>query len=72
MAITKISVSVPEELLLEARRNAGRRGLSAYVTAGIERQVRSDNLARLNRDLDECFGPISEQDIAQAMQWLDD
>ena len=39
MAVSKVSLSIEEDVLAEARERAGRRELSAYVNEALQRQL---------------------------------
>jgi len=39
MAMSKVSLSIEEDVLAEARERAGRRELSAYVSEALRRQL---------------------------------
>jgi len=68
----KISVSVPPEVLAEARRRAAGRSLSAYVTEGLRRQLLADRQGELIEEWEAEFGPITEEELEQARRWLAD
>ncbi len=47
--------------------------LSAYITQGLERQLRADRLARFLSELEREFGPVPEDDIeAVRREWRDE
>jgi Arc/MetJ family transcription regulator len=58
MATEKVSLTLDEELVSEARGAVGARGLSGYVNLALRRQLQRDRLSRLLDDLDREFGPI--------------
>jgi Arc/MetJ family transcription regulator len=60
MTMTKVSLSLDEELVAEARAVAGPRRLSSYVNGALRRQLQHDRLAGF---IDELEG---EMDPAQA------
>ena len=62
----KVSVTMPEQVLEEARLRAGRGGLSAYVTDAVEALLAQERLQELIHDLDAEYGPVSEDKIAEA------
>jgi hypothetical protein len=68
MATEKLSASVDRKVLREARRLAGRRGLSAYLDAALREKLERDRrrraiLAYLD-ELDEA-DPLTEADWAE-------
>ncbi len=58
MATEKVSLSLEEELLTEARAVVGIRGLSGYVNRALSHQLQRDRVAALLAELDSEFGPI--------------
>jgi hypothetical protein len=72
MNVDRLSVTVPAEIGEELRRVAGLRGepVSTLVTEAIVRELRLLALDDALRDADREFGPVSEKEIATAMQAL--
>ena len=62
----KVSVTIPDAVVEEARARAGRGGLSAYVASAVEAQLAADRLRDLLTHLDSVYGPVPEEMIAQA------
>jgi Arc/MetJ family transcription regulator len=58
MATEKVSLTLDEELVSEARGTVGARGLSGYVNLALRRQLQRDRLSRLLDDLEQEVGPI--------------
>lgn len=58
MATEKVSLTLDEDLVSEARGAVGARGLSAYVNLALRHQLQRDRLGRLLGDLDQEFGPV--------------
>jgi Arc/MetJ family transcription regulator len=61
MAVSKVSLSIEEDVLAEARERAGRRELSSYVTDALRRQLQHDRLGELLSAMDAESGPIPEE-----------
>jgi Arc/MetJ family transcription regulator len=68
MAVSKVSLSIDEEVLAEARDRAGRRELSSYVTDALRRQLQHDRLGELLAELDDTAGPIPDELMEEARQ----
>jgi Arc/MetJ-type ribon-helix-helix transcriptional regulator len=66
MATKKYTVTLPEELAEEIRREVGPGGFSAYVTQAIERQHERDRLGELVDGLEREHGSVTEAELAAA------
>lgn len=72
VAVAKVSLSIEEEVLAEARARAGRRELSSYVTDALRRQLQADRLGELLAEMDAASGPIPNHLIEEARRlWRD-
>jgi len=58
MATEKVSVSLDDRLVADARDRVGGRGLSGYLNAALRRQLQRDRIQDLLKELDEEMGPI--------------
>lgn len=58
MAAEKVSLTLDEELVTEARERVGARGLSGYVNRALRRQLQHDRIAGLLAELEQEHGPI--------------
>ncbi|MFJ5301057.1 hypothetical protein [Streptomyces sp. NPDC088350] len=73
MATKKYTVTLPEELAEEIRREVGSGGFSAYVTKAIERQHERDRLGELVAWMqEESGGPLTPEELAAAEAELSD
>jgi Arc/MetJ family transcription regulator len=61
MATEKVSLTLEEELLAEAREAVGIRGLSGYVNRALRYQLQRDRLAGLLTELERETGPIEPE-----------
>lgn len=68
MPVSKVSLSIDEDVLVEARRRAGRRELSSYVTEAVRRRLQHDRLAELLAEMDAESGPIPHALMEEARQ----
>lgn len=66
MATKKYTVTLPEELAEAIRAEVGPGGFSRYVTHAIERQREQDRLGELVDWLEAEYGPVTEEELAQA------
>jgi hypothetical protein len=68
MAVSKVSLSIEEGVLAEARERAGRRELSAYVNEALQRQLQHDRLGELLAEMETESGPISPELLEEARE----
>ncbi|WP_149827531.1 hypothetical protein [Streptomyces tailanensis] len=61
-----VSVSVHEGTIAAVRTRVGKRGLSAYVEAAVQRQIERDQLDELIAANEELHGPLTEEEIDAA------
>jgi hypothetical protein len=66
MKVQKLSLTLPGNLVEEARVYAPDCDLSAYVADGLYRRVLSDRLGRYLRELDEECGPLAKDELKAA------
>jgi hypothetical protein len=65
MATAKVSLTLEEELVEEARGAVGVRGLSGYVNNALRQQLQRDRVLRLLADLEREHGPIGPKTLAE-------
>ena len=58
MATEKVSLTLDDELVAEARQAVGAGGLSGYVNRALGNQLQHDRLAGLLEELEREAGPI--------------
>lgn len=68
VAVSKVSLSIDEDVLAEARERAGRRELSSYVNEALRRQLQRDRLAELLAEMDAESGPVPDDVMGEARQ----
>jgi Arc/MetJ family transcription regulator len=68
VAVAKVSLSIEEDVLVEARERAGRRELSSYVTDALRRQLQHDRLGELLVAMQAESGPLSDELLEEARQ----
>jgi Arc/MetJ family transcription regulator len=61
MAVTKVSLSLDQDLVAQARALAGARGLSALVNEALRVQLQHERIRRLLAEMDDEYGPVSDQ-----------
>jgi len=68
MRTAKISLTLQEELLAEARSAAGSRGLSSYVNRALRHQLQHDRLTGLLAELEQEKGPLDPRVVQEVRQ----
>lgn len=58
MTTAKVSTTLNQKRVAEAKARVGERGFSRYLDEALARQLQFDRLADLERQLEEEFGPI--------------
>jgi hypothetical protein len=71
MGMTKLSVTVEEDLVDELRERAGDRGISAFVNQAVRHELHLARLGELLADLENELGPPDEAMVADALASLD-
>lgn len=66
MATEKVSLTLEEELVSQARTAVGSRGLSRYVNRALRHQLQSDRLGELLEELEREHGPIDPDAMEEA------
>lgn len=61
MATEKVSLTLDEELVGEARQSVGSRGLSGYVNRALRNQLQHDRLTKLLGEFDAESGPVDPE-----------
>jgi hypothetical protein len=65
MSTEKVSLTLDQELVAEAREVAGARALSSYLNRALRNQLQHDRIAGLLAELDQEKGPIVAQVMAK-------
>jgi hypothetical protein len=68
MRTEKVSLTLEEELLAEAREVVGARGLSGYVNRALRQQLQHDRLAALLAEYEQKDGPIDPRIMEEIRQ----
>lgn len=60
MSTEKVSLTLDDELVEQARQQAGQRGLSGYVNQALRRQLQRDRLIAFLDEADQAAGPVED------------
>lgn len=71
MSTTKVSTTLNQKRVAEAKARVGERGFSRYLDDALARQLQFDRLADLEHELEAEFGPIPPgvQREVDEMEW---
>jgi hypothetical protein len=64
--VRKVSISMPESLILQVRERVGSGSFSRYVTEAVMRQLQMDNLDDLIADYVSRHGPLPQEALDKA------
>ena len=70
MAATRITITVDEDVLEELKSRVGPGEVSSYVVDTLRARLRKDPILELLDKLDELYGPLTDEQIAEGEQWL--
>ena len=71
MGMTKISVTVEDELVDEVRERVGARGVSAFMNQAVRHELQLARLGELLGDLEDELGPPDEGQVADVLATFD-
>ncbi|MFJ8233034.1 hypothetical protein ACIQ9E_24290 [Streptomyces sp. NPDC094448] len=70
--IRPVSVSLHEGTIAALKARTGRRGMSAYVEALVQRQLERERLRELIEDAEAVHGPVDQAAVAAKLAMLRD
>lgn len=62
----KLSISMPRKLASAARKRAGQRGLSAFVSRAVARELEREALGKFLQELEATLGAIPDAELKRA------
>ncbi len=65
MAATRITITVDEDVLTELKSRVGPGEVSSYVVDALRARLRKDPILELLDKLDEMYGPLTDEEIAE-------
>jgi hypothetical protein len=72
MSTEKVSLTLDQELLAEARAVAGGRALSRYLNRALRHQLQHDRIAGLLAEIEQEQGPLDPRVMAEVRdEWPD-
>lgn len=65
MPTEKVSLTLDQRLLAEARESVGSRGLSSFINTALERALQRDRIAKHLNELQEKHGPLDPEMVEE-------
>jgi hypothetical protein len=72
MAATRITITVDEDVLNELKSRVGPGEVSSYVVEALRARLQRDPIMEMLDTLDEMYGPLTDQQIAEGEQWFNE
>ena len=70
MTATRITITIDEDVLDELKSRVGPGEVSAYVVEALRTRLRKDPILELLDKLDEMYGPLTEEELAEGERWM--
>jgi hypothetical protein len=71
VAAQRITITIDEDVLNELKGRVGPGEVSAYVVEALRARLRKDPIMELLDKLDEMYGPLTDEEIAEGERWWD-
>jgi hypothetical protein len=65
----RITITIDEDVLTELKTRVGPGEVSAYVVEALRARLQKDPIMELLDKLDEMYGPLSEEELAEGERW---
>ena len=69
VAATRITITVDEDVLEELKGRVGPGEVSGYVVEALRARLRKDPILELLEKLDEMYGPLTDEELAEGERW---
>ena len=69
MAATRVTITVDEDVLEELKSRVRPGEVSAYIVEALRTRLRKDPIVELLDKLDEMYGPLTDEEIAEGERW---
>ena len=66
MGVSKVSLSIADDVLAEARSRAGQRELSSYVTEALRHWLQYERVGELLQQMEAEAGPVPDEYLEEA------
>ncbi len=70
MAATRITITVDDDVLEELKSRVAPGQVSSYVVEALRARLQRDPILELLDKLDEMYGPLTDEQIAEGEQWV--
>ena len=72
VTMSRITITVDDDVLAEVRSIVAPGEVSAYVLEALRQRLRRDPLQRLLDQLDEWYGPLTDEEKAEGERWVNE
>ncbi len=69
MSTARITITVDEDVLNELKSRVGPGAVSSYVVEALRARLQRDPILELLDKLDEMYGPLTDEQIAEGERW---
>jgi hypothetical protein len=70
VAATRITITIDEDVLTELKSRVGPGQVSSYVVDALRARLQKDPILELLDKLDEMYGPLTDEQLAEGEQWM--
>jgi hypothetical protein len=70
MATTRITITIDADLLNGLRSRVRRGEVSGYIVEALRARLRKDPILELLDKLDEMYGPLTNEEVAEGERWF--
>lgn len=71
MTTARVTITIDQDILAELKERVGPGEVSAFVVEALRHKLRIDPIKELLRQLDEMYGPLTEQELKEGAEWYD-
>lgn len=71
MTTARVTITIDEDILAELKERVGPGEVSAFVVEALRHKLRIDPIKELLRQLDDMYGPLTEQELKEGAEWYD-
>jgi hypothetical protein len=70
MSATRVTITIDQDVLDDLKSRVGPGEVSAYIVEALRTRLRKDPILELLDKLDEMYGPLTEEELAEGERWM--